>query len=155
MKHTGAVIPKLIERFFTAQLMRQQNVSPHTIASYRDTFRLLLAFAHKKLHKPPPSLDLRDIDAPLVSLFLDNIEQRRSPFVRARNLRLTAIRSVNKAHARLSSFGNDRKLFCDVEATVRICDACRIINRCLKRDSHYDDLHRLRNRERHRTHQNP
>jgi site-specific recombinase XerD len=86
-------LPALIERFFTERLMRQRNVSPHTIASYRDTFRLLFAFAREQLGKSPSSLDLRDIDAPLISRFLDHLETSRSAGVRTRNLRLTAIRS--------------------------------------------------------------
>ena len=90
---SAANLPTLIERFFTERLMRQRRVSPHTIASYRDSFRLLLAFVQARLHKPPSSLDLRDLDAPLISLFLDDIEKRRSVGVRTRNLRLTAIRS--------------------------------------------------------------
>jgi integrase/recombinase XerD len=86
-------LPALIERFFTERLMRQRNVSPHTIASYRDTFRLLFAFAREQLGKSPSALDLRDLDAPLISRFLDHLEMNRSASVRTRNLRLTAIRS--------------------------------------------------------------
>jgi len=62
-----STLPALIERFFTERLMRQRNVSPHTIASYRDTFRLLFAFAQEQLGKLPSALDLRDLDAPLIS----------------------------------------------------------------------------------------
>jgi len=83
----------MIERFFTERLMRQKGVSPHTIASYRDTFCQLLKFAQARLHKPPSNLDLRDLDAPLISAFLDELESHRSVSVRTRNLRLTAIRS--------------------------------------------------------------
>lgn len=86
-------LPSLIERFFIVRLMRQRRVSPNTVASYRDTFRLLLAFARKHLGKAPSSLDLIDIDAPLVGAFLDDLETHRSTSVRTRNLRLTAIRS--------------------------------------------------------------
>jgi integrase/recombinase XerD len=87
------ILPALIERFFTERLMRQRNVSPHTIASYRDTFRLLFAFAQALLHKPPSSLDLCDLDAPFISKFLEDLEKNRSAGVSTRNLRLTAIRS--------------------------------------------------------------
>ena len=45
--------PALLERFFTQRLMAQRQVNPHTIASYRDTFRLLLQFVSKRLHKLP------------------------------------------------------------------------------------------------------
>jgi site-specific recombinase XerD len=83
----------LIERFFTERLMRQRQVSQHTIASYRDTFRLLLGFVQARLRKPPSSLDLRDLDAALISAFLEELEKGRSVSARTRNLRLTAIRS--------------------------------------------------------------
>lgn len=91
-------LPALIERFFTERLMRQRRVSCHTIASYRDTFRLLLEFLHTRLHRPPSSLDLQDLAAPMISAFLDDIEKRRSVSVRTRNLRLTAIRSFFPLH---------------------------------------------------------
>jgi site-specific recombinase XerD len=83
----------LIEQFFTERLIRQRHVSPHTVASYRDTFRLLFRFAQTRLHKPPEKLELPDLDASLISAFLDNMEECRSIGVRTRNLRLTAIRS--------------------------------------------------------------
>ena len=91
--NAAPTLPVLLERWFTDRLMRQQRVSPNTIASYRDSFRLLLAFAQKQLGKAPSSLNLEDIDARLVSAFLDDLEARRSTSVRTRNLRLTAIRS--------------------------------------------------------------
>ena len=53
--------PALLESFFTQRLMAQRQASPHTIASYRDTFRLLLNFAQKQRHKPPSSLELCDV----------------------------------------------------------------------------------------------
>lgn len=93
MNIAAATFPTLIERFFTERLMRQRRASPHTVASYRDTFRLLFAFTHTYLGKAPSCLNLIDIDAPLVSAFLDDLEARRSTSVRTRNLRLTAIRS--------------------------------------------------------------
>lgn len=86
-------LPALIERFFTERLMRQQHVSVHTVASYRDTFRLLLRFASRERRKPPSDLQLREIDAILISTFLDSLETQRSASTRTRNLRLTAIRS--------------------------------------------------------------
>lgn len=87
------VFSTLLERFFTERLMQQRYASPHTVASYRDTFRLLFEFAQKTLHKPPSSLDLPDIDAALVGNFLNAIERQRRKRARTRNLRLTAIRS--------------------------------------------------------------
>jgi integrase/recombinase XerD len=83
----------LVEAFFCKRLISQRRASPHTIASYRDTFRLLLAFAQKRLSRPPSQLELKDISPSLVSDFLDHLEASRSNRARTRNLRLTAIRS--------------------------------------------------------------
>jgi integrase/recombinase XerD len=92
MKSSSSVAP-LIERYFTDRLMRQRNVSSNTIASYRDTFRLLFTFAQARLRKPPSALLLEDLDAPFVNAFLQDLEKKRSASIRTRNLRLTAIRS--------------------------------------------------------------
>ncbi len=86
-------LPALIQRYFTEQLMRHRNVSPNTLASYRDTFRLLFLFAQARFHKPPSDLVLDDLDAPFICAFLEDLEANRSASVRTRNLRLTAIRS--------------------------------------------------------------
>jgi site-specific recombinase XerD len=83
----------LLERFFTQRLMLQRQASAHTIASYRDTFRMLLQFAYRRLHKPPSSLVLEDINVPLVAAFLDDMEFTRGVTARTRNLRLSAIHS--------------------------------------------------------------
>jgi site-specific recombinase XerD len=88
-----SILPALIERFFTQRLMQQRNASPHTIASYRDTFRLLFAFAQTRLGKPPSRLGLTDLDAPFIGAFLDDLEASRSIGIKTRNLRLTAIRA--------------------------------------------------------------
>jgi len=93
MKTNSPVLSMLIERFFTERLIRQKRVSPHTIASYRDTFRLLLRFAERRLRTPPSDLELQHLDAPLIGAFLDDLESHRSASARTRNLRLTAIRS--------------------------------------------------------------
>jgi site-specific recombinase XerD len=89
----------LLERFFTQRLMQERRVSPHTIGSYRDTFRLFLKFAQQLLHKPPCNLFFEDIDAPLVTSFLDHLEKQRGLSVRSRNLRLTAIHSFFRYRA--------------------------------------------------------
>jgi site-specific recombinase XerD len=73
--------------------MTQRKVSAHTITSYRDTFRLLLRFTHKQLRKAPSQLGLSDLNAPLISAFLDDLQKTRHNSARSRNLRLTAIRS--------------------------------------------------------------
>jgi site-specific recombinase XerD len=83
----------LIERYFTDRLMRQRNVSANTIASYRDTFRLLFVFAQVRLRKAPSTLTLDELDAPFIGTFLTDLETKRGVGVATRNLRLTAIRS--------------------------------------------------------------
>jgi integrase/recombinase XerD len=85
--------PNLIRDFFCDRLLNQQNVSPHTVASYRDTFRLLFAFLRKERHMRPTELTLSEIDAPTVLKFLAHLESARGNSVRTRNARLAAIRA--------------------------------------------------------------
>jgi integrase/recombinase XerD len=91
--HNDPNFPSLLERFFTQRLMAQRQASPHTIASYRDTFRLLLEFVQRRLRKAPSVVALRDLDPLLIAAFLEELEKHRGNSVRSRNLRLTAIRS--------------------------------------------------------------
>ncbi|CAI06371.1 putative integrase (plasmid) [Aromatoleum aromaticum EbN1] len=90
---TPASFAALLERFFTQRLMQQRQASPHTISSYRDTFRQFLKFVQQRLHKSPSRLSLEEIDAPLIVAFLDDLEKCRRVSIRSRNLRLTAIHS--------------------------------------------------------------
>lgn len=90
---SSASFATLLETFFTDRLIAQRRVSPHTVASYRDTFRLLLKFAQKELGKSPSQLALPDLNAALIGTFLENLEKTRANASRSRNLRLTAIRS--------------------------------------------------------------
>ena len=83
----------LLEGFFPRRLMQQRQASAHTIASYRDTFRLFLRFAQKRLKTAPSALDLEQLDAPLIAAFLADLEQERGVGARSRNLRHSAIRS--------------------------------------------------------------
>jgi site-specific recombinase XerD len=83
----------LLQAFFTERLMKERGASSHTIASYRDTFRLLLVFARKQIGKSPSELTLDDLNAPLIGAFLDHIQRHRRCCARTRNLRLSAIRS--------------------------------------------------------------
>jgi integrase/recombinase XerD len=85
--------PALLQSFFTQRLIAQRQASPHTITSYRDTFRLLLRFAQKRLHKSPSQLAMEDLNAPFLGMFLQELENHRANGARSRNLRLTAIRS--------------------------------------------------------------
>jgi len=88
-----ANFPSLLETFFTRRLIAQRKASPHTIASYRDTFRLLLQFAEDRLAKAPSRLTMEDLNAPFLGAFLDHLESTRANGARSRNLRLTALRS--------------------------------------------------------------
>lgn len=90
---TTTSLAPLMQRFFTQRLMQQRQVSPHTISSYRDTFRLLLTFAQQRLHTQPARLAFDQLDAPFIVAFLDHLEKHRGLSVRSRNLRLTAIHS--------------------------------------------------------------
>jgi integrase/recombinase XerD len=88
-----ALAPTL-QAFFTDRLTRQRQASPHTIAAYRDTWRLLLSFATQQAGKQPSQLDLGDLDAPLIGAFLDHLERERDNCARTRNARLAAIHSL-------------------------------------------------------------
>ena len=88
-----ALAPTL-QAFFTDRLIRQRDASQHTIAAYRDTLRLLLVFTQQQTGTPPSSLDIADLDAPLIACFLDHLEHDRGNNVRTRNARLAAIHSL-------------------------------------------------------------
>jgi integrase/recombinase XerD len=83
-----------LEAFFTERLMTQRQASPHTIAGYRDTMRLLLCFATEQTGKQPSKLDVSDLDVRLISAFLDHLENERHNTASTRNVRLAAIRSL-------------------------------------------------------------
>ncbi len=83
-----------LQAFFTDRLIRQRQVSPNTVQSYRDTLRSLLVFASERHGKAPGKLAIDDLDAPLIGTFLDNLEHERKNSVRTRNARLAAIRSL-------------------------------------------------------------
>jgi integrase/recombinase XerD len=89
----SALAPTL-EAFFTDRLIRQRQASPHTIASYRDALKLLLAFVAEHDSKPPSTLDVADLDADTIGSFLDHLERERGNSVSTRNARLAAIRSL-------------------------------------------------------------
>lgn len=87
-------IAPTVQAFFTERLARQRRASPHTIAAYRDTLRLLLAFAAERHHTPPSRLSFTDLDAPTIAAFLDHLQQQRGNSIRTRNARLAAIHSL-------------------------------------------------------------
>ena len=83
-----------LQAFFTDRLARQRQASPHTIAAYRDTVKLLLVFAEQRTGKSPSAMDITDLDAPLIGAFLNHLETGRGNSVRTRNARLAAIHSL-------------------------------------------------------------
>lgn len=90
---TAASFPALLQAFFTDRLLRQRQASPCTIASYRETFRLLLRFAANHLGKAPSALQTQDLAPAFIGTFLDHLEQQRGNSARTRNIRLAAIHS--------------------------------------------------------------
>jgi site-specific recombinase XerD len=89
----SAGFPALLQSFFGERLLNQRRASPHTIAGYRDTFRLLLKFADERLGKAPTNLLIEELDAPFIADFLQHLESARGNSARTRNARLAAIHS--------------------------------------------------------------
>ena len=85
--------PALLQAFFTDRLIAQRNASPHTIAAYRDTFRLLFEYARDRLGKAPSALTLEDLNSSFIGEFLDHLERDRGNSARSRNARLAAVHS--------------------------------------------------------------
>ena len=83
--------PALLQAFFTDRLRQQRRASPHTVAAYRNTFRLLLRFAAARLGRAPSRLALADLDAGFLGEFLDHLERERGNSARSRNARLAAL----------------------------------------------------------------
>lgn len=96
----SAVFAGLIQRFFTEYLVQQRALSPATVASYRDTFKLLLCFLAKRLGRSPAELAMRDLDATAVVAFLNSLESDRGNCVRSRNARLAAIHTFARFASR-------------------------------------------------------
>ena len=89
-----SLLAPTLQAFFTERLITQRDSSPQTVAAYRDTFRLLLPFAHERIGKQPCELDVDDLDAPLIGAFLTHLEQDRGNSARTRNASLAAIHSL-------------------------------------------------------------
>ena len=83
----------LCQSFFSKRLMAQRKASPHTISAYAQTFRLLTAYAQKRLRTPPSKLSLAQLDAAFIAEFLDDLESSRSNGARSRNARLASLRA--------------------------------------------------------------
>lgn len=92
----GPGFAALVQEFFCGRLIQQQNASVQTVASYRDTFRLLLGYLEQVRKKRPAALGIADLDAPMVTAFLDHLEKQRHNSIRTRNVRFAAIRSFMK-----------------------------------------------------------
>ena len=88
---TAASLPALLQRFFTDRLLGQLGASPHTVACYRDAFRLLLRFAAERLRRAPSDLRVEDLDAAFLGQFLEHVEHTRRCSARTRNARLSAL----------------------------------------------------------------
>lgn len=93
MNSSSIGFPALLQTFFQQRLITERGASAQTIASYRDTFELLLRYAERSTGRSPSALTLNDLDAPLILAFLDHLETHRGNCPRTRNLRLTAVRS--------------------------------------------------------------
>lgn len=87
----AASFPALLQRFFPDRLLQQRQASPHTIAGYRDTFRLVLRFAAERVGRAPSALTLEDFPPAFITDFLDHLERVRGNSNRTRNARLAAI----------------------------------------------------------------
>ena len=83
-----------LQAYITERLIRQRQASPHTVAAYRDAFKLLLVFSQQRTGKPPSKLEFADLDAPLIGAFLEHLEAQRGNSTRTRNARLAAIHSL-------------------------------------------------------------
>ena len=86
---------ELLQAFFTDRLMHQRQASPNTIASYRDTFRLLLRFVQQQTGRPPTKLTMEILEPEFLGAFLNHLEKRSGFSARSRNVRLAAIRSFS------------------------------------------------------------
>ena len=90
-KLTANPLPALVQSFFAHYLIHQRQLSPCTIASYRDALRLLLAYVQKQTRRQPSQQRLEDWTAPRILGFLDHLETQRHCCARSRNARLAAI----------------------------------------------------------------
>lgn len=90
---TSALVGPLLQGFFAEYLIVQKRLSPQTVASYRDTFRLLLRFIQCDTGVGPAALTVGQLDVQCILRFLETLEKKRKNSIVSRNLRLTAIRS--------------------------------------------------------------
>jgi site-specific recombinase XerD len=105
MKHSLTRFAVLLQSFFGQYLVQQKNVSPKTVTTYRDAFKVFLRYMEQAHRKSPVQIDLPDFNADTVLGFLNYLEKERQNTVRSRNLRLAALRSF--AHYVLAFHGTD------------------------------------------------
>ena len=122
MNAPQSTLPTVLQRFFCEYLIQQRHLSPHTVASYRDTFRLFLSFLQARLTRQPSCLRLEDLNGQNVSAFLDDCEGGRGNTPRTRNVRLAAIHSFLRFALR-----------CEPESLVQLQAAMAIpFKKCVK-----------------------
>ena len=83
-----------VRRFLLEHLVAERNLARNTQRSYRDALILLLPFAAEQLHQPVDRLNVMQISADLVRLFLADLEQSRRCSIATRNQRLAAIHAL-------------------------------------------------------------
>src|SRR6267142_1636756 len=93
MKQNNSLIGPLVQSFFTQHLQQNKRASPQTVASYRDTLKLLLQFVKEKTRREPSVLHIAELDAEVILSFLDHLEHQRQNSIRSRNARLAALRT--------------------------------------------------------------
>jgi integrase/recombinase XerD len=93
MKSTAPLLGPHLQAFFTEHLTHHKRVSPETIASVRDTFRILLKYMRARSGIDPAKLLITHLDTSTILAFLDHLEQNRGNTVRSRNIRLSAVRT--------------------------------------------------------------
>src|SRR6266699_1092966 len=93
-------IAPALQEYFTQRLISQRQASPHTVAAYRDCFRLLFAYVAQTSGKQPAELGFEDLDAGTISGFLTHLEKQRGVSIATRNARLAALRTAGIALGR-------------------------------------------------------
>jgi site-specific recombinase XerD len=99
-RQTSPTFATLVQEFFGTYMLQQRALSPRTVASYRDTFVLLLRYAEEVIGLPAHNFAITNLSAKFLAGFLDHLEAQRNNSVRSRNVRLAAIRSFLKFAAR-------------------------------------------------------
>src|SRR3982074_3553851 len=94
-----SMLAPTLQAFFTDRLARQRQPSPRTVAAYRDTFRLLLAFVQRQIGKAPFALGFEHLEAPVIVAFVIHIDTDRHNSPRSRNAR-TGARSTPPSFSR-------------------------------------------------------